>query len=62
MEVRDSHVAANTARAVEEAATTSGETIHAVQDTTKQIPKAAPKTSFIGSYYFCCCPYNGSKY
>src|SRR5215472_3293020 len=33
MEVRDRHVAASTARAVEEVATTSGQTVHAVQDT-----------------------------
>jgi methyl-accepting chemotaxis protein len=36
--------AGDTARAVEEAATTAGQTVQAVQDTARQIPKAAPKT------------------
>jgi hypothetical protein len=44
MEGRDGHVAANTARAVEEIATTAGETVQPVQDTARQIPNAAPKT------------------
>jgi hypothetical protein len=44
MEVRDSHVAANTARAVEEAATTVGQTVQAIQDTAKHIPKQKEAT------------------
>jgi hypothetical protein len=44
MEVIDSHVAADTARAVEETAKMADQTVQAAQDTARQIHRTAPET------------------
>ena len=44
-EIRDSHVAGDTASAIEQTAKAAGETLVAVEQTAKQVPLAAPKTT-----------------
>ena len=43
-EIRDSHIAANAAGAIEETAEVAVETVHAAEETVRQAPKTAPKT------------------